>query len=53
MRLLVRTKLMEMAASLANLMTGMSVIKTYSSVSAWEAVCRSDQLAFRRPSVVG
>lgn len=52
MRLLVRTKLMEMAASLANLMTGMSVIKTYSSVSAWEAICQSDQPAFRRPSPV-
>ena len=52
MRLLVRTKLMEMAASLANLLTGIAVIKTYSSVSAWEAVCRGDQPAFRRPSAV-
>ena len=52
MRLLVRTKLMEMAASLANLMTGMTVIKTYSSVPAWEAVCRADQPAFRRSSSV-
>jgi len=50
MRLLVRTKLMEMAASLANLMTGMTVIKTYSSVPSWEAVCRGDQPAFRRAS---
>ena len=48
MRLLVRTKLMEMAASLANLLTGLAVIKTYSSVTAWEATCAADFPAFRK-----
>jgi hypothetical protein len=48
MRLLVRTKLMDMAASLANLFTGISVIKSYSNVAAWEHACRSDFPAFRR-----
>jgi len=47
MRLLVRTKLMEMAASLANLLTGMAVIKTYSNLSSWEAACKADFPAFR------
>ena len=47
MRLLVRTKLMEMAASLANLLTGIAVIKTYSNVPAWEAACTADFPAFR------
>ncbi len=48
MRLLVRTKLMEMAASLANLLTGLAVIKTYSSVATWEAACAGDFPAFRK-----
>jgi hypothetical protein len=48
MRLLVRTKLMEMAASLANLLTGLAVIKTYSNVATWEATCATDFPAFRK-----
>ena len=48
MRLLVRSKLMDMAASLANLFTGVSVIKSYSSVATWEDACRSDHPPFRR-----
>lgn len=48
MRLLVRTKLMDMAASLANLFTGVNVIKTYSNVAAWEQACRQDFPAFQR-----
>lgn len=50
MRLLVRSKLMEMAASLANLFTGISVIKTYASVEAWEQACAGDHRSFRRSS---
>ena len=48
MRLLVRSKLMEMAASLANLFTGLSVVKTYSAYAAWEQACARDYPAFRR-----
>lgn len=48
MQLLVRTKLMEMAASLANLFTGISVITTYSSHASWEHACRKDYPEFRR-----
>jgi hypothetical protein len=48
MQLLVRSKLMDMAASLANLFTGISVIKSYSSVSAWERACVADAPGFRR-----
>lgn len=47
MQLLVRTKLMEMAASLANLFTGISVIKTYSTYASWEQACRKDHAEFR------
>src|SRR5690348_16711984 len=47
MRLLVRTKLMEMAASLANLLTGIAVIKTFSNVPAWEAACTAEFPGFR------
>jgi hypothetical protein len=47
MQLLVRTKMMDMAASLANLFTGMSVIKTYSSISVWERACARDFREFR------
>jgi hypothetical protein len=47
MRLLVRTKLMEMAASLANLLTGIAVIKTFSNVTAWEAACTAEFPGFR------
>lgn len=48
MHLLVRTKLMEMAASLANLFTGLNVVKTYSTYAAWEQACRKDHPEFRR-----
>jgi hypothetical protein len=47
MRLLVRTKLMDMAASLANLFSGMTVIKTYSNIGAWERACATDFRGFR------
>jgi hypothetical protein len=47
MRLLVRTKLMDMAASLANLFTGMNVVKTYCSIASWERACRQDFPSFR------
>jgi hypothetical protein len=47
MHLLVRTKLMEMAASLANLFTGVRVIKTYSTHASWEQACRKDFAGFR------
>ena len=50
MRLLVRTQLMEMAASISNLLTGREVVKTYSSVAAWEADCVAELPAFRRPA---
>jgi len=53
MRLLLRTKLMEMAASLANLFTGMTVITTYSSIKAWERGVAEDVRGFRRPAVPG
>jgi hypothetical protein len=48
MQLLVRTKLMEMAASLANLFTGVAVIKTYSNVRSWERACGEDFRGFQR-----
>jgi hypothetical protein len=48
MSLLVRSKLMVMAASLANLFTGISVITTYSDIGAWEAAVRRDVPGFRR-----
>lgn len=48
MQLLVRTKLMEMAASLANLFTGLSVVKTHSTFASWEQACRKDYPEFRR-----
>jgi hypothetical protein len=48
MRLLVRTKLMEMAASLANLFTGVAVIETYSNAIRWEHACSGDFPGFRR-----
>jgi hypothetical protein len=47
MRLLVRTKLMEMAANLANLFTGVNVIETYSTVHSWERACSNDFPGFR------
>lgn len=47
MRLLVRTKLMEMAASIANLFTGVAVIKTYSNVPLWRRACTDDFRAFQ------
>jgi hypothetical protein len=39
---------MEMAASLANLFTGLSVVKTHSTYAAWEQACRKDLPEFRR-----
>ena len=48
MRLLVRSKLMDMAASLANLFTGVTVIKTFSNVEAWERACAEEHRGFRR-----
>ncbi len=48
MTLLVRTKLMEMAASLANLFTGISVITTYSSIHSWERAVATDVPGFRK-----
>jgi hypothetical protein len=48
MQLLVRTKLMEMAASLANLFTGLSIITTHSSVGGWEQACAKTLPGFRR-----
>ena len=47
MQLLVRSRLVDMAASLANLFTGISVIKSYSNAGAWEHACRKDFPAFR------
>jgi hypothetical protein len=48
MRLLVRSKLMDMAASLANLFTGVSVIKSFSNIGAWERACAADFPGFRK-----
>jgi hypothetical protein len=48
MQLLVRTKLMEMAASLANLFTGLSVITTHSSIESWQQACSKSLPGFRR-----
>jgi hypothetical protein len=48
MRLLLRTKLMEIAASLANRFTGLAVIQTYSSIPLWEAACTADFPPFRK-----
>jgi hypothetical protein len=49
-RLLVRTKLMEMAASLANLFTGLPILTTYSDATAWERDCVRDFPDFIRHS---
>jgi hypothetical protein len=48
MTLLVRTKLMEMAASLANLFTGAHVVSTHSTIGAWERAAARDVTGFRR-----
>jgi len=48
MQLLVRSKLMDMAASLANLFTGISVIKSHSSITAWERACAEHAPGFQR-----
>jgi hypothetical protein len=48
MQLLVRTKLMEMAASIANLFTGLAVVKTHSSIGSWERACSLSFSGFRR-----
>jgi hypothetical protein len=48
MELLVRTKLMEMAAGLANLFTGLAVVKTHSKVEDWQQAVRRDVPGFRR-----
>jgi hypothetical protein len=46
MRLLLRTKLMEMAARLANLFAGRAVIETYSERGDWEKACAKDFRGF-------
>jgi hypothetical protein len=51
MQLLVRTRIMEMAASLANLFTGLNVITTYSKIAEWERACAADVPGFRRQTV--
>jgi hypothetical protein len=51
MTLLVRTRIMEMAASLANLFTGINVITTYSKIEEWERACAKDMPGFRRTTV--
>jgi hypothetical protein len=48
MTLLVRSKLVLMAASLANLFTGISVIATYSDILAWEIAARRDVPGFKK-----
>jgi hypothetical protein len=48
MLLLVRTRLMQMAANLANLFTGTSVISTYSKINEWELACSRDVPGFSR-----
>jgi len=48
MSLLVRTTLMVMAASLANLFTGISVITTYSNIDSWEKAAGRDVPGFRK-----
>jgi hypothetical protein len=48
MTLLVKSKLMEMAASLANLFTGVRVIATFSSIAEWERVVATDVAGFKR-----
>lgn len=47
MRLLVRSKLMVMAANLANLFSGTTVVKTYANIAAWERDCTLDFAGFR------
>jgi hypothetical protein len=47
MRLLVQSKLMVMAASLANLFSGSTVIKTYSNIALWERDCAREFQGFR------
>ncbi len=49
MQLLVRSQLMDMAASLANLFTGISVIESHASITAWERACAEHCPGFRRP----
>jgi hypothetical protein len=48
MELFVRTKLMEMAAGLVNLFTGVNVVKTSASVEAWQRSVARDVPGFRR-----
>jgi hypothetical protein len=48
MSLLIRSKMMVMAARLANLFTGMSVITIYSDPVVWEAAARRDVPGFHR-----
>ncbi len=47
MRLLLQSRLMEMAASLANLFAGSRVIHTYSDLNAWERACTADLPSFQ------
>lgn len=51
MELLIRSKLMEMAASLANLFTGVNLISTHSKVDEWERAVAKSVPGFRRPFV--
>jgi hypothetical protein len=44
---------MDMAASLANLFTGMSVIKSDSSIASWEQACTREFPSFRRRDTAG
>jgi hypothetical protein len=52
MELLVRTRLMQMAADLANLFTGLAVVKTYSKVPEWERAVAREVPSFRRSAPV-
>jgi hypothetical protein len=54
MRLLVQSKLMVMAASLANLFSGSTVLKTYGNIGLWQRDCARDFQGFRgRAKVAG
>jgi hypothetical protein len=48
MTLLVRSKMMVMAARLANLFSGSSVITIYSDITAWQVAARRDMPGFQR-----
>ena len=50
MELLIKSKLMEMAASLANLFTGAKIVSTHSRVEEWERAVAKAVPGFRRPA---